>query len=91
MEAEKSDADVLRGLTDEELDRYILTRLALIGVDLSVLPEEDESAPVDLTRVLRSARKFLREDIRRISEYSLDPFDGPPTFYPAALAIPPEQ
>ena len=51
MEAEKSDADVLRGLTDEELDRYILTRLALIGVDLSVLPEEDESAPVDLTRV----------------------------------------
>jgi len=85
MRADDPTQGARRHLTDEELDQYIMTRLALIGVDLSVLPEDDESAPVDRQRVLRSARRFLREDIRRLSEYSLDSFGDPPALYPAAL------
>lgn len=83
-------------LTDEELDTYILTRLKNVGVDLSVLPEDDEEAPADQRRILASARRFLRGSVRVISDLSLtpdaslpgkipmDPF--PPGLYPSALS-----
>jgi hypothetical protein len=73
-------------LTDEELNAYILTRLALAGVDLSVLPEENASAPVDRRRVLASARRFLRTAVPAIRSYPLDPDTAPPVLYAAALA-----
>ena len=75
----------LRDLTDRELDQYVMTRLTLAGVDLSVLPERDETAPVDRARILRSARDFLRGDLQAITDYPLDSVDGPPALYPAAL------
>jgi hypothetical protein len=71
--------------TDEDLDRYIRTRLALIGVDLSVLPRDDPGAPADQRRVLRSARNLLRTTVPVLSDYELDPQSVPPAFYPAAL------
>jgi hypothetical protein len=66
-------------LSDEELDRFILTRLAIVGVDLSVLPVDDPEAPVDQARVLRSARSFLRNTVPEISGLEL-------VLYPASLA-----
>lgn len=72
-------------LSDQELDRYIRTRLALAGVDLSVLPEDDPGAPADQVRVLRSARRFLRERAPRIGALDLDPDTFPPVMYPASL------
>lgn len=77
--------------SDEELDRYILTRLALAGVDLSVLPEDDPAAPADRRRILRSARRFLRERAAFVSRYPLDPAEAPPILYPAALPPIPEE
>jgi hypothetical protein len=73
----------LNDLTDEELDRYILARLAMAGVDLSVLPEEDGDAPADRERVLRSARALLRATIPEISRYELDEQEVLPSLYPA--------
>lgn len=71
--------------SDEALDRYIRTRLALIGVDLSVLPEDDPSAPADQVRVLRSARNVLRNTVPALSNHVLDPQEFPPSMYPAHL------
>lgn len=71
--------------SDEELDRYIRTRLALIGVDLDVLPESDASAPADQERVLRSARRLLRNTVPALSDFPLDPQEVPPVMYPAHL------
>ncbi len=75
-------------VTDAELDAYIRTRLAIVGVELSVLPEDDPAAPADRIRIYRSARNFLRNTVPRISGYSLDPQDVPPILYPAALPPP---
>jgi hypothetical protein len=72
-------------LTDEELDQYIRTRLTLIGIDLSVLPEEDPDAPADRVRIHRSLRNFLRNTVPRLSAYELDPQSYPPVLYPSAL------
>lgn len=72
--------------TDAELDAYILTRMKTIGIDLSVLPEDDASAPADLRRILASARRMLRTTIPAISAFEIDPQDVPPVMYPAALA-----
>ena len=69
----------------EELDDYIRTRLALIGIDLSVLPEDDPDAPADQLRVLRSARRVLEQTVPALSDYSLDPQEVPPSLYPAHL------
>jgi len=71
-------------ITDEELDRYVETRLRIIGVDLSVLPEDDPDAPADRVRILRSARSFLRGTVPALSAYELDPQVFPPMSYPAA-------
>jgi len=72
--------------TDEELDAFILMRLEMLGVDLSVLPEDDPDAPADRRRILASARRFLRTTPAGIVNYTLDPLGPPPILYPAAGA-----
>lgn len=73
-------------VSDEELNAYILTRLKLLGVDLSVLPADDESAPADQRRILSSARRFLRTTPSVISSFYMDPQEVPPFLYPAEMA-----
>ncbi|MDH3222972.1 MAG: hypothetical protein OEO23_04585 [Gemmatimonadota bacterium] len=83
-------------LSDDELDAYVLARLRNVGVDLSVLPEDDEDAPADQQRILASARRFLRGSVRTISNLSLTPDAAlpgsipldpyPPGMYPSALS-----
>ncbi len=73
-------------VSDEELDAYVLTRLKLLGVDLSVLPEDDESAPADQKRILESARRFLRSTPPAIAGFYMDPQEVPPELYPAELS-----
>lgn len=68
--------------TDEELDRYILTRYALLGIDVSVLPRQDPDAPMDLERLLRNGRSILREDAEA-ANVPLDPQLHLPQLYPA--------
>lgn len=87
VDARRPDLD---DLTDEELDRYVETRLRIIGVDLSVLPDDDPDAPADRVRVLRSARTFLRRTVPALSAFDLDPQVFPPVSYPAALPAVPE-
>lgn len=70
-------------ITDEELDTHIRARLALLGVDLSVLPEDDPDAPADQRRILASARRFLRGTPGAIAEFEMDVQDVPPLLYPA--------
>lgn len=72
--------------TDEELDVAILARLSLLGVDLSVLPEDAPDAPADQRRILASARRFLRSTPGAIADFRMDPQEVPPIAYPAALA-----
>ncbi len=69
--------------TDEELDRYILARLEDVGVDLSVLPEDDRDAPADQRRILNSARRFLRSTPATIRAFAMDTQEVPPVMYPA--------
>lgn len=76
----------LQELSDEELDAYILARLASVGVDLSVLPEEDPDAPADRQGILAGARRFLRSTPPAILGWEADPQRVAPTMYPAALA-----
>jgi hypothetical protein len=71
--------------TDDELDAFILTRLRLLGIDLSVLPEDDADAPTDRRRVLASARGVLRNTVPVISNFAIDVQDVPPSLYPARL------
>jgi hypothetical protein len=47
QEQDAGEAQVTDAISDEELDAYILTRLKSLGLDLSVLPEDDEDAPAD--------------------------------------------
>jgi len=75
----------MEDLTDEELDAYILTHLRILGVDLSVLPEDDRSAPADQRRILSSARRFLRTTPRAIADFPLDPQEVPPAMYPVEM------
>lgn len=73
-------------VTDEQLDAYIRTRLALAGVDLSVLPNDDEDAPADQRRIMASARRFLRSTPGAIADFELDPMGPPPVIYPAEVS-----
>ena len=77
------DTQDARELSDEELDAYILGRLRMLGVDLSVLPEDDRDAPADRSRILRSARQFLRSTPAAIADFELDAAGPPPVMYPA--------
>ncbi len=72
-------------LTDAELDAYVLTRLKTLGVDLDVLPENDEAAPADRRRILESARRFLRSTPSAIMAFDPGIHTVPPVLYPAAL------
>lgn len=72
-------------IEDQELDVWILTRLRMLGVDLSVLPEDDPDAPADRRRILASARRFLRRTPPAIVDFGLDPQDAAPAFYPASI------
>lgn len=78
-------ASSVQEITDEQLDAYILTRLSLLGVDLSVLPEDDEEAPADQRRILASARRFLRSTPEAIANFALDPLEAAPALYPSGL------
>jgi hypothetical protein len=75
----------MQEFSDAELDALILTRLRLCGVDISVLPEDDPSAPADQRRILNSARGFLRGTPGAIIAYEMDPQDLPPVLYPAEM------
>lgn len=79
-------APFIQELTDEELDAWILTRLAAVGVDLSVLPENDPDAPADRRGILAGARRFLRSTPPAILGWEADVQRAPPAMYPAALA-----
>ena len=73
-------------LSDDELDAYVLTRLRLLGVDLSVLPADDPGVPVDRRRVLASARRFLRSTPSAIAAFEMDVQAVVPVLYPSGLA-----
>lgn len=68
--------------TDEELDAYILTRYALLGIDILVLPESDEEAPMDRERLLRNARSILRQEVTA-ADFEIDPQFNLPVPHPA--------
>ena len=68
--------------TDEELDRYIRTRYALLGIDISVLPVSDEEAPMDQERLLANARSILRQDVVA-ADFEIDPQFNLPVAHPA--------
>jgi hypothetical protein len=72
-------------VSDADLDTMILARLELLGVDLSVLPDQDSDAPADRSRILASARRFLRSTPGAISDFVMDPQEVPPVMYPAEL------
>jgi hypothetical protein len=81
---------ILRGMsrqvppmpTDEELNTYIRTRYALLGVDISVLPVSDESAPMDQERLLANGRSILRQDAAA-ADFEIDPQFHLPVAHPA--------
>ena len=73
--------------TDEELNVLVSSYLALIGIDLSVLPVNDRSAPADQTRVLAAARSVLRNSVPVISNYLIDVQENPPALYPAPFSV----
>ena len=68
--------------TDEELNTYILTRYALLGIDISVLPESDGDAPMDQERLLANGRSILRQDIVA-ADFEIDPQFNLPVTHPA--------
>ncbi len=68
--------------TDEELDTYIRTRYALLGIDISVLPASDQEAPMDQERLLRNARSILRQDVTA-ADFQIDPQFTLPQPFPA--------
>ena len=76
----------IQELSDDDLDAYVLTRLAVLGVDLSDLPEDDPEAPADRRRILASARRFLRSTPQAIADFAMDPQEVTPVLYPPALA-----
>ncbi len=68
--------------TDEELDAHILTRYRLVGIDISVLPESDEEAPMDQERLLANGRSILRQDVEA-ANFRIDPQFNLPMAFPA--------
>jgi hypothetical protein len=66
--------------TDAELDAYILFRFAMLGIDISVLPVEDDNAQVDQVSVLESCRSTLRQSLQLL-QYELDVQKHIATYY----------
>ena len=77
----------IQALSDEELDAYVLTRLKMTGIDLSVLPVDDADAPADQLRILCSARCFLRSTPAAILDLEMDVQAVPPVMYPSAASV----
>jgi len=72
--------------TDAELDTYIRTRYALLGIDISVLPVSDADAPMDQERLLANGRQILRQEVTA-ANFVIDPqFVLPITFPPQFTA-----
>ncbi|NHC12652.1 hypothetical protein [Motilibacter deserti] len=71
--------------TDAELDTYIRTRYALLGIDISVLPASDPAAVMDQQRLLSNARGILRTEVA-IANAEIDSQFHPPALYPSALS-----
>jgi hypothetical protein len=71
--------------TDEELNTYILTRYALLGIDISVLPDSDEDAPMDRERLLANGRSILRQDVVA-ADFEIDPQFNLPVTHPAPFS-----
>lgn len=70
--------------SDAELDTYIRTRYALLGIDISVLPESDASAPMDQERLLRNGRGILRQEAVA-ANFEIDPQFNVPLPFPPQL------
>lgn len=66
--------------TDAELDAFIAFRLGMLGIDLSVLPYDDPTAPVDQLGAYESMRSTLRSQLQLL-EYPLDPQYTIATYY----------
>ncbi len=66
--------------TDAELDAYILFRFAMLGIDISVLPFDDDTAQVDQVSVLSSCRSTLRQALQLL-QYDLDVQSHIATYY----------
>ena len=77
----------IQELSDEELDAYVLTRLKITGIDLSVLPLDNADAPADQRRILSSARRFLRSTPTAILDFEMDVQAVPPVMYPSAASV----
>ena len=77
----------IQELSDAELDAYVLARLKMAGVDLSVLPVDDADAPADQLRILSSARRFLRSTPAAILDFEMDVQAVPPVMYPSAASV----
>ena len=71
--------------TDAELDTYIKTRYALLGIDISVLPVSDSEAPMDQERLLENARSILRNDAKA-ADFRIDPQLHLPMPFPAPFS-----
>jgi hypothetical protein len=67
---------------DAALNAYILTRYALLGIDISVLPVSDPSAPIDQERLLADARTTVRGDVAA-ADFPFDAQFHVPALYPA--------
>ena len=70
--------------TDEELNVYIKTRYALLGIDISVLPVADQSAPMDQERLLQNGRQILRQEVEA-ANFKIDPQFAVPMPFPPQL------
>ena len=68
--------------SDDELNVYIRTRYALLGIDISVLPVADEDAPMDQERLLANARSILRQEVVA-ADFEIDPQFNLPVQHPA--------
>jgi hypothetical protein len=71
--------------TDAELDTYIRTRYALLGIDISVLPVSDSSAPMDQQRLLSNGRQILRQEVEA-ADFVIDPQFALPMAFPAPFS-----
>jgi hypothetical protein len=70
--------------TDAELDVYIKTRYALLGIDISVLPVSDRNAPMDQERLLSNGRQILRQEVEA-ANFKIDPQFAVPMPFPPQL------
>jgi hypothetical protein len=72
--------------SDDDLDKYIRTRYALLGIDISVLPKDDPKAVMDQKRLLANGRSILRQEVIA-ADFKIDPqFNVPMPLVPQFVA-----